>query len=62
MPVTKFPEMGTINEAAARSGLSRDRIRKMCIRNEIVHIRSGKKYLINLDKLAEYLETGGTQK
>ena len=30
----------------------------MCINGKIVHIRAGNKYLINWDKLVDYLNTG----
>ena len=36
-------------------------IRKMCITGKVVHVRVGTKYLVNLDKLAEYLETGDSK-
>lgn len=56
----KIPRMVPIKTAAAESGLSYDFIRKLCIQKKIVFIKSGAKYLINLDKLIEYLNTGGT--
>ena len=50
-----IPEMVTIEEAAKRSGLSYDSIRKKCIRNEIIYIRNGRKYLINWKRFLDYL-------
>lgn len=55
----KVPRMVPIKTAAAESGLSYDFIRKLCIQKKIVFIKSGAKYLINLDKLIEFLNTGG---
>ena len=45
------PTMVTINEAKAITGLSYGSLRRMCLNNEIVHIRVGAKYLINLERL-----------
>ena len=51
-----IPEMLTIRQVIERiPGLSYDYLRQACIRGEIVHIRAGKKYLINFDKLCEKL-------
>ena len=47
--------MGTLKEAAALAGIPYSAIRKMCITGKVVHVRVGTKYLVNLDKLAEYL-------
>ena len=51
----KIPIMLTINEASKESGLSYECIRQLCLNNEIVHIRSGRKYLINQDKFISFL-------
>ena len=56
--MVNFPEMITMREAADRSGISFDAIRKMVIRGEITHIKVGKKYLINAEKMVEYLNKG----
>ena len=55
-----IPKMITLNEASELSGLSYDFLRKRCMDGTLVHIRSGRKYLINADKLAEYLNEGCT--
>ena len=47
--------MITIKEAAARTGLSYDYIRKLCLQGKIVFRKVGNKRLINMGKLAEYL-------
>ena len=53
-------QMVTINEASSRTGISYDRLRKMCINGQIVHIKAGNKRLINWDKLVDYLNAGET--
>lgn len=54
-----IPEMISINEASKRTGLSYELLRKLCLTGEIIHIRSGAKYLINFPLLCEYLNNGG---
>ena len=53
-------QMVTLKEASSRTGISYDRLRKMCINRQIVYIKAGCKFLINWDKLVEYLNTGET--
>jgi len=55
------PEMLTLNEESERTGLSYNFLRGLCLRGEIVHIRAGKKYLINHTKFVEYLNTHGKE-
>ena len=50
-----IPTMITIKECADRTGLSYDFIRKLCLQDKIVYIKTGKKFLINLEKLVQYL-------
>jgi len=51
--------MLTINEAAERvPGLSKWRVRDMCIKGELPHIKAGKKYLKNEQVLVSYLTKG----
>lgn len=52
-----MPTMVTIKEAAKRTGLSYGFLRKACLGGQIVHIRAGSKFLINLEKLVEWLDT-----
>lgn len=54
-----IPKMITLLEAAECTGLSYDFLRKRCLDGTLVHIRSGRKFLINSNKLAEYLNDGG---
>jgi excisionase family DNA binding protein len=59
MNQTTAIRMLTINEAAARvPGLSKWRIREMCISGELPHLKAGKKYLINEQVLIGYLTKG----
>ena len=59
-----IPEMVTINMAADRTGCSRHFVRKLCVENRIVNIRTGSKYLINFQKFCDFLNgdaDGGDQ-
>lgn len=48
--------MLTIKEAAALvEGLTKYRVRQMCINDQVPHIMAGKKYLINKDLFLRYL-------
>lgn len=51
-------QMVTLREASNRTGVSYDRLRKMCINRQIVYIKAGSKFLLNWDKLVEYLNNG----
>lgn len=53
-----FPIMMTLNQAAEATGLSYDHLRKLCLQKKIVFVRAGSKYLINADRLKEYLDKG----
>lgn len=53
-----FPIMMTLNQAAEATGLSYDHLRKLCLQKKIVFVRAGSKYLINADRLREYLDKG----
>lgn len=52
-----IPKMVTIKEAAKATGLAEYHIRQLCINNEITAVKTGKKYLINLDRFVDYLNT-----
>ena len=54
-----MPKMMTIKEAAEVTGLPYSYIRKLCLNNEIIFIRSGNKYFVNMDKFSEFLNGGG---
>ena len=50
-----IPHMVTIDEAAEVTGISAYTIRRLVKQNKIVYIKSGTKYLVNLDRFIEYL-------
>lgn len=56
----KIPQMVGIDEAAEMFGLTRYFVRQLCLNNKIVYVKSGTKYLINVEKFAEYLNRGDT--
>lgn len=53
-----IPEMISLREASSRTHISYDRLRKFCLEDKVVYIRSGNKFLINFGKLIDYLNTG----
>ena len=53
-----IPTMYTIDAARKATGLSYDYIRKLCLSNKIVYVRAGNKYLINMEKLIDFLNSG----
>jgi len=52
------PRMATINEAAKLTGLAKYFIRQLALKNQIKNVRAGKKILINVEKLIEFLNSG----
>ena len=54
----EIPEMVSIRQAAARTGLSYDYIRKLCLQQKIVYVKAGTKYLVNFGKLIMFLNDG----
>ena len=57
----KIPTMLGLKEAADVTGLSYFHLRQLCLNNTIVYVRAGNKYLVNLDKLVEYLNGEQTE-
>lgn len=51
----EIPIMKSLKEAEAETGICYSALRKLCLEGEIVHIRVGKKFLVNMNKLADYL-------
>ena len=56
-----IPRMTTINEAAEITGLAKHFIRQLALQDKIRHVRAGKKFLINIEKLIEYLNNGDNE-
>ena len=54
-PELIVPTMLPLKEVSSRTGLRYELLRQLCINGEIVHVRTGKKYLINYEKFLEYL-------
>jgi len=50
----EIPKMLTIDQAAKETGLSKHYIRQLCVTRQIVFVKAGKKYLINLSKLVDF--------
>lgn len=50
--------MLTIKETARETGLAEHYIRQLCKSGQIVAVQAGKKYLVNLDRLIEFLNVG----
>ena len=57
----KLPKMATINECAKTVGLAKYHIRQLVLQGKVKYVKAGKKYLINVDNLIEYLNNGETQ-
>lgn len=49
------PRMLTIKQTAAETNLSYEFIRQLCLQKKIVFVKTGNKYLINLEKFIDYL-------
>lgn len=52
-----IPHMETIKAAAKLLGLPEHFVRQKVISGEIVAVKAGSKYLVNVDKFIEYLNT-----
>ncbi len=52
-----IPTMLTIKETAKRTQLSETYVRNLVLNKKICFVRSGRKYLVNLEKLIEFLNT-----
>lgn len=50
-----IPHMVTISEAEQATGVSAYTVRRLVKQNKIIYIKSGTKYLVNLDRFIEYL-------
>ena len=56
-----MPEMISPRETSRRTKIPYEALLQMCHDNKIVHIRSGKNFLINYTWLCEYLNTAGKE-
>lgn len=53
-----IPEMKNISEASKIVGLTKYHVRKLVLQDKIKYVRSGVKYLVNVDSLIDYLNNG----
>ena len=53
----RIPRMRTIKETAELFGLPVHFVRQKVNNGEIVAVRAGRRFLVNVDKLAEYLDS-----
>lgn len=53
-----MPKMAGIREAAEITGLTEFALRRLVKEGKLVHVKSGNRVFINLEKLAEYLSNG----
>lgn len=56
-----IPTMKTIKECSKILGLTKYHIRQLVLQEKVKFVRSGSKYLVNVDSLIEYLNNGETQ-
>jgi len=54
------PKMLTITQTAKAFGLPKNFIRQAVLDGRIVHVKAGKKHLINVQKVEEWLNAGDT--
>ena len=53
-----IPHLQTISEASKIVGLTKYHVRKLVLQDKIKYVRSGVKYLVNVDSLINYLNNG----
>lgn len=58
---TQLPQMFTIKEIAEKVGLKIYFVRQLVLQNKIKYVKAGRKYLINLNSLIDFLNTGENQ-
>ena len=54
----RYPNMGTVKQAAEIYGLSPHNIRRLCKTGKVRYVNAGRGWLVNLDSLARYFEQG----
>lgn len=52
------PRMATVIEAAKLTGLAKHYVRQLALQGKVRHVRAGKKILINVEKLIDFLNNG----
>lgn len=56
-----MPRLETIRQTAKLAGLAVYHVRKLVLQGKVKYVRSGSKYLVNVDSLIEYLNNGEVQ-
>jgi len=56
----EVPRMVTIAEAARITGLAEHFVRQLCLTGKITFVKAGKKFIVNLNKLVDYLDNPTT--
>lgn len=57
----KIPTMKSISECSQITGLAKYHVRQLVLQDKIKYVKAGRKYLVNLESLIEYLNNGETQ-
>lgn len=57
-----LPRVRTLREAAEESGICYNRLRLMCLQGKLIYVKAGRKFLVNMDSLANYLNTGDPER
>lgn len=57
IPITApaAPRMASIKDAAKLTGLAEYHVRQLCINGKISAVQTGRKWLVNVDRLIDYL-------
>lgn len=58
MASVEFPRVASISQAAAESGVPAYRIRQLCKMGTVRSVQCGRKTLVNLTSLAEWMQGG----
>ena len=56
-----MPQLENIKQTAKLTGLAVYHVRKLVQQRKVKYVRSGSKYLVNVNSLIEYLNNGETQ-
>ena len=62
MKEIQIPKMLSIAQTAKVIGLAKHYVRQLVLQGKVKYIRSGVKYLLNLDSLINYLNNGDNAK
>ena len=57
----KIPTMKSISECSEIVRLAKYHVRRLVLQGKVKYVRSGSKYLVNVESLIEYLNNGATE-